>query len=292
MPCFPVVLALLLRNPDGSAVQPAVLHAAQGPVSAWALAFVVAGAVGLMVLGVLLVGWYLARRRQVFQAEAAAVAREAEGDRTPPAEVPAWGALWVRQEDGPVEVFELREDMVTIGRSPESGLRLEDEDLAQDQAELRREGEAAVLYDLGSTKGTWVNQTRIAAPRRLSPGDVIHLGKAELVYRSPGRVGGPGGRLAVVEGQSEPAVVDLASRRELFIGRSESCDVVVQGDPHVSRRHAQLVRTAGGQQEIVDLQSTRGVLVNGRPVARAHLRAGDRIRIGATEFIYEKGGKT
>jgi pSer/pThr/pTyr-binding forkhead associated (FHA) protein len=38
---------------------------------------------------------------------------------------------------------------------------------------------------------------------------------------------------------------------------------------------------------IVDLDSTNGTRVNGSPVTSAPLRAGDRIRIGEIEVVFE-----
>ena len=50
-------------------------------------------------------------------------------------------------------------------------------------------------------------------------------------------------------------------------------------DSGVSRRHAEL-RYADGKVELVDLGSTNGVTVNGKPVGRAALHDGDRIDVG------------
>jgi pSer/pThr/pTyr-binding forkhead associated (FHA) protein len=47
----------------------------------------------------------------------------------------------------------------------------------------------------------------------------------------------------------------------------------------VSRVHCRLTAGARGL-EIVDLDSTNGTYINDRPIKRAHLRPGDRLRIG------------
>ena len=65
---------------------------------------------------------------------------------------------------------------------------------------------------------------------------------------------------------------------ELWLGRLDSCDVVVE-DLSVSRLHARLVYRAGAWI-LQDLDSTNGTIVNGRRVGRCVLRPGDRVRLG------------
>ena len=74
----------------------------------------------------------------------------------------------------------------------------------------------------------------------------------------------------------------LTRRRVAYVGRAPSCQLVL-GDDSVSRVHALIVRD-GRRFELIDLDSTNGTLVNGRRVARAHVRAGDRLTLGAAEL--------
>jgi hypothetical protein len=76
---------------------------------------------------------------------------------------------------------------------------------------------------------------------------------------------------------------EVAGSRAL-LGRSKECDVRIS-DPNVSRRHAE-VRQEGSTYWIVDLDSTNGVLVNGRREKRAKLDDGDRITLGSTEIVF------
>lgn len=70
------------------------------------------------------------------------------------------------------------------------------------------------------------------------------------------------------------------------IGRSKDCDIQVP-DPNVSRRHAE-VRQEGAAYWVVDLGSTNGMEVNGRPQKRAKLRQGDKITLGSTELVFRR----
>jgi len=73
-------------------------------------------------------------------------------------------------------------------------------------------------------------------------------------------------------------------KRRVVIGRSKECDISL-ADPNVSRRHAEL-RQEGAAYWAVDLDSTNGMLVNGRRLKRAKLEHGDRIVLGSTELTF------
>ena len=68
------------------------------------------------------------------------------------------------------------------------------------------------------------------------------------------------------------------------LGRSEECTIHVD-EESVSRKHAEIRKTNAGY-EVVDLQSTNGVLVNEELVQRGTLRSGDRIQLGARVYRF------
>ncbi len=73
-------------------------------------------------------------------------------------------------------------------------------------------------------------------------------------------------------------------KRRVVIGRSRECDLQL-ADPNVSRRHAE-VRQEGTSYWAVDLDSTNGMLVNGRRERRAKLENGDTVTVGSTELVF------
>ena len=77
--------------------------------------------------------------------------------------------------------------------------------------------------------------------------------------------------------------IQLSAER-VVLGRSRECDVRV-ADLNVSRRHAE-VRDEGGDLVLVDLGSTNGTLLNGRPVDQQRLEDGDTITLGSTEIVF------
>ena len=72
------------------------------------------------------------------------------------------------------------------------------------------------------------------------------------------------------------------------IGRSRDCDIVLD-DVAVSRRHAEIRASADGWM-VADLDSTNGLMVNGRGVRHLQLlQPGDRIELGSTAIVFEIG---
>jgi hypothetical protein len=88
------------------------------------------------------------------------------------------------------------------------------------------------------------------------------------------------------------AVIALDDRRYVLdnarstIGRSRDADCVLR-DPNVSRHHAELRRSPGGEWTIADLGSTNGIKVNGRRVGSTRLSAGDQVTLGTTTFRFD-----
>jgi pSer/pThr/pTyr-binding forkhead associated (FHA) protein len=57
---------------------------------------------------------------------------------------------------------------------------LHDQYMSASHAEIKAEGGVWVLYDLGSTNGTFVNGSRVKGARALRAGDVVRIGETEL----------------------------------------------------------------------------------------------------------------
>jgi hypothetical protein len=76
----------------------------------------------------------------------------------------------------------------------------------------------------------------------------------------------------------------VIDRPRTVVGRSRRCDFVVE-DPNVSRKHCEL-QLRGSDWYVVDLDSTNGVAVNGKPVSTARLSPGDEIMLGTSRFRF------
>jgi hypothetical protein len=100
------------------------------------------------------------------------------------------------------------------------------------------------------------------------------------------RLAEPHPRRARAQLRHEGRAIILGSQG-VVLGRSRECDVVLE-DENVSRRHAE-VRPSGGSWIVRDLGSTNGVKVNGRRIdGPQSLHAGDRIRLGLSDLIFEE----
>jgi hypothetical protein len=92
------------------------------------------------------------------------------------------GALVIRSGGGRVgQSFPLRGERVTIGRSPEAGVFLDDVTVSRDHAVLVHRQGGWYLDDSGSLNGTYVNRKRIDS-HRLDDGDELQVGKYKLTY--------------------------------------------------------------------------------------------------------------
>jgi hypothetical protein len=168
----------------------------------------------------------------------------------------------------------------------------------------RREGYAlltppAVLMETDEDLaiGEFGIATRMAQPDRAQPQPEAPAAQVEpgatMIYRA-----GPATEAvspAELGMEAEPVALTVNGRRHaverarLVIGRSKDCDIQLS-DPNASRRHAEL-RQEGAAYWIVDLDSTNGTEVNGRRAKRAKLDDGDRITIGSTELVFERGAR-
>lgn len=98
-------------------------------------------------------------------------------------EVVAEGAtLAIRSGGGRAgEVFEVEGDRMTIGRSPDAEVFLDDVTVSRNHALLVRRRDGLYLDDLGSLNGTYVNRHRIES-HKLANGDELQVGKYKLTY--------------------------------------------------------------------------------------------------------------
>jgi pSer/pThr/pTyr-binding forkhead associated (FHA) protein len=79
------------------------------------------------------------------------------------------------------EAFPVSGERMTIGRSPDAEVFLDDVTVSRNHALLVRRRDGLYIDDLGSLNGTYVNRRRIES-HRLQDGDELQIGKYKLTF--------------------------------------------------------------------------------------------------------------
>ena len=79
------------------------------------------------------------------------------------------------------ESFAIAGERMTIGRSPDAEVFLDDVTVSRNHALLVRRRDGLYIDDLGSLNGTYVNRRRIPS-HKLVDGDELQIGKYKLTY--------------------------------------------------------------------------------------------------------------
>jgi hypothetical protein len=79
------------------------------------------------------------------------------------------------------ESFPVEEDRMSIGRSPDAAIFLDDVTVSRNHALVVQRKDGRFIDDLGSLNGTYVNRRRIES-HQLADGDEIQIGKYKLSF--------------------------------------------------------------------------------------------------------------
>jgi pSer/pThr/pTyr-binding forkhead associated (FHA) protein len=114
--------------------------------------------------------------------------------------------IWLVVSEGPDagRQWRLTEPLV-VGRAGNADVVLADPTVSRHHASVSAQGETAVVEDLESSNGTFVNGEQVAQPRRVGAGDVIGLGGTTAIEVTVGPTGShtPTGEPTVVEQSPE-----------------------------------------------------------------------------------------
>ncbi len=72
---------------------------------------------------------------------------------------------------------------VEAGRSADAGLTLSDDQASRHHARIEPSGAAAIVTDLDSSNGTYLNDQPISGSRQLNPGDRVRIGLSVIELR-------------------------------------------------------------------------------------------------------------
>ncbi|MGA7794010.1 MAG: adenylate/guanylate cyclase domain-containing protein [Candidatus Acidiferrales bacterium] len=94
-------------------------------------------------------------------------------------------------------------------------------------------------------------------------------------------------RFVIYRPGEDSRVYELSGNRPISIGRAKSSNLMLD-DTNISRLHAVVLRTPGGQWQIVDRGSVNGIKVNGIRVKEATLRPNDEVFLGEHRIRFEE----
>lgn len=205
--------------------------------------------------------------------------------------------LSIEDDQGNKTVVKLVRDEYTVGRAEDNAIRLTERNISRRHASIRKNGSSWMVLDRSSYNGCFVNGARVNQTARLEHGDLIQVGDYRLTVLDErltpmagvaGESEAPGGhpdsplgqpdRFVMLVGPTPGAEFALGSER-VVIGRGEECDIAINHSS-VSRVHAELHPLGQGRFEIIDLDSSNGVRINGIELQRSLIHPRDVIELG------------
>jgi pSer/pThr/pTyr-binding forkhead associated (FHA) protein len=106
---------------------------------------------------------------------------------------------------------------VVIGRAPDAGLVLDDDQVSRHHARVAPQPDGtAVVEDLGSTNGTFINRAQLHGPAQLEPGDDLLVGVSVLELRLAAQVATHPSAVRPV-----PAPLAVAQQQPQYVDPSE-----------------------------------------------------------------------
>jgi ABC-type multidrug transport system ATPase subunit len=178
-----------------------------------------------------------------------------------------------------------------IGRDPLCRVVVDDPRVSREHVEIAWWEGGWRLRDLGTRNGTYGPAGRITALHLTGPCQ-LNLGAPDgpalLLRPDPAPL--PETTFAPVPGGPAPTPAPAPAatypvQGRLRIGREPDNDVVLD-DLQVSRRHAELHRTATGAR-LVDLGTRNGSYLNGARVSEAEVRPGDVLAFGRHRLVFD-----
>lgn len=205
---------------------------------------------------------------------------------------------------------------IVLGRGEGCEVLLPDPSVSHRHASIRQRGTDYVVFDEGSSNGTFVGPVRLSpqAPRVLRSGDLIRLGRVwvevrieqvpvtqsqKLVTREialnlvASALAAQGeasrARVWVQKGPTPNAEIELeASDRRYVVGRGAGIDLSLE-DPDLSRRQLEILRR-GTAIVVRDLGSKNGSFLGGERLPSGKevpWPAGVVLSVGTTELVHE-----
>jgi pSer/pThr/pTyr-binding forkhead associated (FHA) protein len=137
------------------------------------------------------------------------------------------------------------DDAIVIGRGADADLTLDDPRASRRHARVRRSGSGALVEDLGSRNGTFVNDDQVESPTVVTAGDELLVGVTVLELRDEAQVRAAPSAVravppALLAAERRPTYVDEVARAQRDADEPRSPEL----ERLVDRRTKQQARTA------------------------------------------------
>lgn len=226
----------------------------------------------------------------------------------------------VRFDDKVIERIVTEKKRISIGRTKDNDIVLENRGVSRKHALIEFNEKAAIVIDNESLNGTFVNNRKISE-EVLRDDDVITIGKYQLIYHSEQSQDGDAaadfdGTMILNTKRQKKLLENDKAERELVTKYGGS---VLLGEENADFSEFQLDRevTTIGKAKFVHIRvkgfwiapiqakitsennshvltnlGKKGkTLVNGEPVTMCNLKNGDLVTVGRTTFKYVEGTK-
>src|SRR5210317_1271724 len=81
--------------------------------------------------------------------------------------------------------FEFDRDAITVGRSHDNAIQLNDPSVSSHHCQFQRNGDSYTVTDLDSTNGSFVNGMQVTGTVDIHPKDIVQLGDMEVIFDAP-----------------------------------------------------------------------------------------------------------
>jgi pSer/pThr/pTyr-binding forkhead associated (FHA) protein len=226
----------------------------------------------------------------------------------------------VRYEDKVIERVVTEKKRISIGRTNDNDIVLENRGVSRKHALIEFNNNAAVIIDNESLNGTFVNNRKISE-EVLRNEDTITIGKYSLIYHSEATQGQTevanfDGTMVLKTKRQKQLLENTKIERELVnryggsvllgeenaefsefridrevttIGRAKFVHVRAKGFL-LSSIQAKIVKE-DGEHTLVNLGKKGKTKVNGEDVEQCHLKNGDLITVGKSTFRFVEGNR-
>lgn len=113
--------------------------------------------------------------------------------------------LVVRRGPQPNQVYELKDDVMNLGRDITNDIVINDREVSRHHMRFMRGPEGYTIEDLGSTNGTFVNGKRVTGATLLKNGDMVGLGETVTLGYEVVRADAASGAAPVNPGMTTPS---------------------------------------------------------------------------------------